>query len=243
MSEYNERQIETIDNKQAPVNSEPIEPERTILTKSWIFKFVVIVFVLIYALISYLHVPLLTFLGEYLIVDHNAEKSDLIVCLAGENIERGLATADAFKMGLAPYVLVTRESLPDGYELLRAQGIEYPESIDLMIMLLKSLGVPDRAILTSEKRALSTFEEAGIVKELVNERGFKSIIVLTSPPHTRRAWLTYKEVFKDTGVHILMKASMYSGFTPKTWWKERKYIRNVILEYQKIIFYLISYLI
>jgi uncharacterized SAM-binding protein YcdF (DUF218 family) len=175
-------------------------------------------------------------------VEHPPEKSsDLIVCLAGRNIERGLAAADAYKDGLAPQIFFAREEPWDGYDLLEEKGFKYPENIDLMIMLLKELGVPGSSILTSESVVDNTMEEALAVKAEVEKRGFRSLLIITSPTHTRRAWLTYRNVFDESDVRIHVLSSKYSRFRPEDWWKNRRYIRAVIIEYEKLIYYTLRY--
>lgn len=224
-----------------PIGSEPIEPGKDSPFKIPVLKFLLFLFVVIYVLLSYFHTPILTRIGRYLVLEHPPEKSELIICLAGGNIERGLATADAYNEGWAPTVFISRERLPDGFELLSDRGVEYPASIDLMGMLLANLGVPESSIIKSDTPVNSTLSEATVIREEIEKRGYKSIIVITSPQHTRRSWLTYRKVFDGTDVGILMLASKYSGFKPDSWWKERQYIRDVIMEYQKLIYYALKY--
>ena len=68
------------------------------------------------------------------------------------------------------------------------------------------------------------------------------MIVVTSPIHTRRAWLTFRRVMEKDGIRITMAPSPYSGFKPHEWWKTEKYVEGVIIEYQKLIFYALKYL-
>jgi uncharacterized SAM-binding protein YcdF (DUF218 family) len=219
----------------------PLEPEGgkggTISRLKWIF----FAFVVIYSLLSYLHAPILTCLGEYLIVKHSPQESDLIVCLAGGNVDRGLTTADAFQKGLAPCIFMAREEPDDGYDQLREKRIDYPDSVDLMVMLLEQLGISRSVFLTSDRAVNSTFDEAEYIRDLIAERGDKSIILITSPVHSRRAWLTFKKVFEETDVRILVLPSSYSEFNPEDWWTQRKYVREVIIEYQKLIYYAFKY--
>ena len=216
---------------------EPLEPEggkgRPLNLLKWIF----FVFVVIYSLLSYFHGPILTRMGEYLIVKHSPQESDLIVCLAGGNVDRGLATADAFQKGLAPRIFMAREESADAYDLVRERGIDYPEDVDLMMMLLEQLGIPRSVFLTSDRTVDSTIDEAEVIKDLVIEKGYESMILVTSPTHSRRAWLTFKKVFEETNVRILVLPSSYSEFNPDNWWEQRKYVREVIIEYQKLIYY------
>jgi uncharacterized SAM-binding protein YcdF (DUF218 family) len=220
---------------------DPIEPERrkggTISRLKWVF----FLFVVIYTLLSAFRAPILMGLGTYLIVEHTPQESDLIIVLAGGNIERGLTAVDAFRSGLAPNVFMAREEPADGYELLRQRGVDYPQNVDLMIMLLEQQGISRSGFFTSDRPVLSTLEEAEYIRDLVFKRGYKSLILITSPTHSRRAWLTFKKIFEETHVRILMLPSSYSGFKPEDWWTQRKYVREVVIEYQKLIYYTFKY--
>lgn len=208
---------------------------------STILKWLVFLFVIIYVLISFYHAPILTRLGRYLVLEHPPEKSDLIVCMGGENIERGLATADAYKEGLAPNIYISKEKIPDGYDLLKDKGINYQITADLLEKLLLDLGVPGSAIIRSDSEVDNTWDEVRFIREEVEKRGFKSIIIITSPIHTRRSWLTFRKVFVDSDVRILSLPSKYSRFNVSDWWKERSYLRDVLLEYEKLIYYILKY--
>ncbi|MFH1350443.1 MAG: YdcF family protein [Pseudomonadota bacterium] len=231
-----------IDKKGGIPDSRPIEPESKKIGNSNILKWLLFLFVIVYVILSYYHAPILTHLGRYLIVEHLPQKSDLIVCLSGGNIERGLAAADAYRKGLAPLIFIAREELPEGYELLRERGIDYPQSIDMFVAILKGLGVPESAFIMSDHPVKSTIDEATVVSDLVKKRGYRSLIIITSLTHSRRAWFTYKKVFEDREVRIIMLPSRYSKFKPEDWWKQRRYKREVIIEYQKLIYYALKYL-
>jgi uncharacterized SAM-binding protein YcdF (DUF218 family) len=229
--------------EEAPVpGTAPIEPERLKTTRANLLKWVFFLLVVLYMLSSYFRVPILTRLGQFLVVAHEPQKSDLIVCLAGGNIERGLATADLYKRGLAPSVFLSREEPPDGYGLLKERGLHYPENVDLLLMVLRGLGVPDTALLEGNRNVASTYDEAVLVKALVGSRGYDSIILVTSPTHSRRTWMTFKKILREEDCRLFMVPTSYSGFNPSDWWKNPRYLRQVVLEYQKLVFYLFRYL-
>ena len=222
---------------------EPLEPEGGKGGPLRLLKWIFFLFVVVYSLLSYFHAPILTYLGEYLIVKHSPQESDLIVCLAGGNVDRGLATVDAFKKGLAPHIFMAREEPPDGYDLLRERGIDYPDNVDLMMMLLEQQGIPRSVFLTSDRTVDSTIDEAEYIRDLVIEKGYKSLILITSPTHSRRSWLIFEKVFEEKDVRVLSLPSSYSEFKPEDWWTQRKYVRDVIIEYQKLIYYTYKYLL
>jgi len=218
-------------------DARPIEPERAPSTSLSVFKWILIIAVFLYILLSYFHGPILTQLGKYLVVQHPATKSDLIVCLAGGDVERGLASAELFAKGLAPRIFIAREPIPDGLETLKQKGIAYPESVDLVMMIFKGLGVPEAAVIRGDRPVQSTFEEAERVGALIKEKKYRSLILVTSPTHSRRAWLTFRQVIPDKDFRITVIPTPYSKFRAEDWWKTRRYVREVILEYQKLIYY------
>jgi uncharacterized SAM-binding protein YcdF (DUF218 family) len=225
------------EDRSRPPDAKPIEPESATSVKLSAFKWVFFIVALLYVLLSYFHGPILTQAGKYLVVQHAAAKSDLIVCLAGGDVERSLACGDLFSRGMAPRVLIARERAPDGLEMLRQKGIAYPESIDRVAMILRGLGVPDPAVIRSDQPMDSTFEEAEKVAVLIKEKDYRSLILVTSPTHSRRAWLTFRKAIPDQDVRIAVVPTPYSKFRAEEWWKARRYVREVILEYQKLIYY------
>jgi len=208
-----------------------------------VLKWLIFLFFIIYFVLSSYRVPLLIKLGEYLIVEHKAQKADLIVCLGGKGVENALATIDAYKQGLAPYIFRAKELKPDGLDYLKKRVKNYPTNFDLFTMAIEGFGIPEKVILSSEDRVGSTIAEARLIRKFVLDRGFKSVIVITSLTHSRRAWLTFKKVFKDHDVTIISLPSHYQLFNPKDWWTKRKYTKEVIVEYQKLIYYKMAYFI
>lgn len=208
-----------------------------------ILKWLIFLFFIIYFVLTSYRVPLLIKLGEYLIVEHKPQKADLIVCLGGRGVENALAAIDAYKKGLAPYIFRAKELKPDGLDYLKKTVKTYPTNFDLFTMIVDGFGIPEKVILSSEDRVGSTISEARLVRKLVLDRGFKSLIVITTLTHSRRAWLTFKKVFKDYDIRIISLPSHYQLYNPKDWWTKRKYTKALIIEYQKLIYYKIAYLI
>jgi uncharacterized SAM-binding protein YcdF (DUF218 family) len=228
---------------QSKITPGPIEPESKKSPGGRFLKLAVFLIVLIYALISIYHAPILTSLGSFLVVEHPLSKADAILCLSGAPVERGLASAELYKKGLAPKIIITRETQPDGYARLKSMGIDYPEARDLLLKVLVGLGVPTSAIISDDKTATSTFVEAELVKMIIEKQKYRTIIIVTSPYHTKRAWLTFREVLKENKVRVIMHGSPYSGFSPEEWWKNRRYLKNVIIEYQKLVYYTLKHLL
>ena len=237
MEPFNEENKETTDLKQWG-HPESVDEKRF---KSRIIKpFLFTIIILLIILWEY-HTLILTYAGNYLVLEHKPEKADLIVCLGGNNIERGLSVSDAYNADLAPLIYLSRPQVSDGYDVLEDKNVKYPEEADLLEMFLKDLKIPEKAVIRDDTYVENTFDEALLVKKEVVKRGFKSLVIITSPTHSRRAWRTYKKVFEGTDVKIYSLPSSYSKYNPENYWHERKYLKDVVLEYQKFLFYVLKY--
>jgi uncharacterized SAM-binding protein YcdF (DUF218 family) len=203
----------------------------------WIF---VILFILYFVITAY-RIPLLVQLGEYLIVEHKPQKADLIVCLGGHGVGNVLAAVDIFQRGFAPYFFKAKEIEPDGIDYLRSKVKDYPTGFDLFTMITEGFGIPEEAIISPEKRVGSTIEEANLVRTFVLDKGYRSLILVSSLTHSRRTYLTFRRVFKDSEVTLISLPSHYQQFSPKDWWKKREYTKELIIEYQKLIYYKFKY--
>lgn len=222
------------------VENRPIEPKEKKLNRPSIFRWIILLLVIAYVILYYYRVPILTCLGSYLIVQHTPAKADLIVFTIGKPIERGLTAAELYKKGLAQYIFITREELPDAYTLLEGKKAHYPETKDLVVTMLQGLGVPRAACIIGDRFSGNTFEEAKIVRELVQNREYQSLIIVTSPLHSRRVWMTFKRVFGKDEVKIIVVPSQYTNFRADNWWKTRKYDKEVFYEYLKLLYFTIK---
>ncbi len=223
------------------VSNRPIEPEGSGLSKVGLLKWAILALVFIYVALSYYHAPILERIGAYLVVSHPVKQADLMACLMGKPVERGLAAVDIYDSGFCSRIFIAKETPADGADELRERGMDFPGTGEVLTDLLIDLGVSEKAVMSSGSPVGSTFEEAKRVRTFALEMGYRSLIVVTSPTHTRRAWITYKKIFEKSGIDIMMVASEYSGFDPKTWWKNRAYAKEVFYEYQKLLYYLFVY--
>ena len=175
-------------------------------------------------------------LGNYLIVEHEPQAAELIVCVTGRDVERSLAVVDIYNKGLAPSIFRAKKISPDGFASLKKRLKDYPSDYDLFQSILEGYGIPKKAIISSDKRINNILEEAEEVHKLVLKRGFKSIIVVTSLVNSRRTWGTFKKVFKNDDVTIISLPSHYQLFNPEDWWKNPRWVKELIFEYQNLIY-------
>lgn len=221
-------------------DSRPIEPKSTRFKGQSIIKWIFFILLIAYMAISYYRVPILTALGNYLIVEQPLKEADLIVCTPGSPLEQSLTAADLYKRGLAPRIFIPEETPPDGLQILKEQGGRYPETSGLFIATLKSLNVPESAFIVGKLAVDSIREEAEEVKEMVMEKEYRSMIIVTSPSSARRVYLIFEKVFEGEKLEIMISPSQYSDFKANNWWTRDKYLNEVVFECQKLLYHTIK---
>ena len=101
-------------------------------------------------------------------------------------------------------------------------------------MIAQQLGVPAAAIALIPTPVSSTIAEAQLVVDYLHAQGLKSILLVTSKTHARRAGMTFRHVAGDS-VQIAVCPSPYDPFTAENWWHERGVVRRVVTEYAKLL--------
>jgi hypothetical protein len=81
-----------------------------------------------------------------------------------------------------------------------------------------------------------TDEGAAVLPGWLDEHGFRSVIVVTTSDHSRRARRVLNRAMKSDGrIRVFVRPSRYSNFDPDTWWHSRSGIRTEIVELQKLL--------
>jgi uncharacterized SAM-binding protein YcdF (DUF218 family) len=170
-----------------------------------------LVFIAFLALIYVVRHPLMRLVGQLWVVDEPAERADVIVVLGDDNYSGDRAThaAELHRAGLAPQIVVSGR-------LLRP----YAGISEMIERDLESRGVPAATIVKFSHRAANTGEEAEALKDLVANRGWRRILVVTSNYHARRTRFIFGRVFPP-GVTVRVSAARDSEFDPSHWWESR----------------------
>jgi uncharacterized SAM-binding protein YcdF (DUF218 family) len=185
-------------------------------------------------------VLLLPAAGRFLVVtDPLPPTADAIVVLAGSPRARALEAGALFRKGVAPRVVVTREPLPPGDVALRAAGVEVPESDAITRTALMGLGVPPRAILTLRRRTQSTASEANTIARWACRHRVHALVVVTSPPHTRRARLVLERAL-GPGIALAIRPAPADTFAAGRWMRVRRDAKTVLSEWEKLVHHWVS---
>lgn len=184
---------------------------------------------------------LLGMVGKLLVKEDPLERAEVAVVLSGAYWDRAREAADIYREGHVRRILLMRELKPVGYEDMLEMGIKVPLKHEVNQKILSYYKVPSSAIVLMDEEANSTSHEAEILQRYVQAKGVSSMIVITSPYHSRRACLIISSRLKGR-TKVICHPSKYDDFYPRAWWRQRRQARNVFLEYTKLLFYLPSIL-
>ncbi|WP_319759226.1 YdcF family protein [Maridesulfovibrio sp.] len=161
------------------------------------------------------------------------QKADAIVVLGG-HFYRPVYAADLYNQGYAPLILASKPIITPEIEAVRDLGISYPYQWEVIRDVLLKKGVPADKIEFFGKANISTLDEAKRLKTKLSPQ-IKSIILVTSPMHTRRAGTIFRELLPNT-VKIIVVGTPYEK-TPDQWWKNYRAAPFVLLEIAKTVYY------
>jgi len=171
------------------------------------------------------HGFVLTKAAEMLIKKDEMKPADVIVVLAGEQEERVIYGVKLFKDDWSRKDRIILAGGPLVWKYTWAS---------LMKEQAVSLGIPGNKILLEDK-SRSTEEDALYTKEILQKNGFKSIILVTSPYHSRRASLIFKKVLGGE-FKIISAPVEDSWFKINDWWKRSRDRSAVLNEFSKYLY-------
>jgi len=174
--------------------------------------------------------------GSWLVKENVPDHADALVILMGNFPERVLEAVDLYNNGGACRLIIVQESMGP-YRLLEAKGADILSTTEQAYNSAVALGIPEDSITILPGDARSTLNEAVIIRDyLADKPEIDTLILVSSPTHTRRASMIFTSAFEVRGVPIYVgcSPSSYSGFQPEKWWRRKEDAQAVISELVKI---------
>lgn len=156
-------------------------------------------------------------------------RADAIAVLGGdEEGERATRALALYRESYAPTIVLT--GLQKGTRTL-------PAGLNWRAEFLEERGVPRTAI-RFELEARNSFSEAIQLLALMRKEGWRTLIVVSDPPHMRRLAWTWARVFEGSGLSYVLVASEPEWWDAGRWWHAEKAGQFVITEYIKLAYYI-----
>jgi uncharacterized SAM-binding protein YcdF (DUF218 family) len=177
-----------------------------------------------------------------LIVHAELERADAIVVLSGSKVyvERARRAAQLFQEGRAARIILTNDNQQSGWSVERQSN---PLFMERAAAELKAAGVPETSIEMLPQEVTSTHEEAMLLRQYALSHNLRSVLVVTSAYHSRRALWTWRKVFAGEQIQIGVDAVAPGEQTPgaATWWLHPGGWPLVAGEYVKLVYYWFHY--
>jgi len=175
-----------------------------------------------------------------LIVSAPLASADAIVVLSGSStyVERAQKAAQLFHEGRAPRVLLTDDHTRGGWSSAQQRN---PFFVERAREELIKAGVSAEKIQVVPGIAAGTYDEALIIRDFVVSEKLRTVLVVTSAYHSRRALRTLRQTFAETGAVVALECA--TPTTPQSvfWWLRPEGWRTVGSEYVKLIYYWFKY--
>lgn len=178
------------------------------------------------------------FAARHLVVSAPLQRADAIIVLSGSAclLERTKVAGDLYSSKVASRVVLTNDNLQGTWSSAEQRNpFFYERARDNLVLI----GVPQQRIEVIYQPVTSTYDEAKTVRDYAQLQGFRSILVVTSGYHSRRALWTLQRVFKGSNVQVGMQAVQTGIQTPSplTWWLHARGWQMVAGEYVKSVYY------
>jgi hypothetical protein len=176
--------------------------------------------------------PILTAAGRLLVVDNPVASADLIVVSIGAREEGVLEAADLFHRGVAPQVAVLAEPLDEVDREFIRRGVPYFDPAAQSIRELDTLGVTH--VVRIPQVVAGTREEGQVLPGWIEQRRFRSVVLVTTSDHSRRVGRVLRRALKGQPVTLIVQPSHYSKYDPEHWWQTRDNLMTGIIELGKL---------
>ncbi len=169
--------------------------------------------------------------GQFLTINDQPEKSAAIIVISGgKTLDRAKTGLELFDKGYSS-TLIFSGAVTDGNS---------DSNAEVMKQYALEQGVPESAIIT-EDQATNTLENAERIVSLIGNLSSKRIILVTSPYHQKRSYLTFHKVLGDDWEIISYPSDEPgSDWSEYGWWRTAFGWRITFSELAKIAFITIA---
>lgn len=176
-----------------------------------------------------------------LVVNEPLASADAIVVFSGSSayVERTRQAAQLYREGRAPLVLLTNDQTRGGWSSALQRN---PFFVERATDELIKAGVPAESIRIVPGIPETTRDEALVIKDYAVSERFRSVLIVTSSYHSRRALRTLRHAVWGTGITVGVEpAPGSSSLRSALWWLRPEGWRTVGVEFVKLVYYWFKY--
>ncbi len=98
---------------------------------------------------------------------------------------------------------------------------------------LEALGVSD--VERIPRAVAGTEEEAEVLPAWCERHGYRSVLLVTNPDHSRRLQRVLRRAMRGHDIQVAVRYARHSVFDPNDWWQTRGGVRTAVVESEKLL--------
>lgn len=181
-------------------------------------------------------------LARGLIVQAAPSSADAVILLSGSaaQTERVEHTLEVVHQGRARLVIITDDGTRGAWSRSLQKN---PHPVEVARAALLAGGLPNERIIQLPGTVHSTNDEAVAAALYVRQHQLRTILIVTSAYHSRRALWVFRRVLRNDEVAVGIDPAGPSAESPEPdlWWLSVRGWRNVGLEYPKLAYYFVMH--
>ncbi len=178
--------------------------------KRWAAALSLLIILIVAAVWIFLHA------GTWLVVQDPLAPADVIVVLSGHMPYRALEAARLYEEKAAPQIWVTRPIGP--VQELAEMQIPFVGEDFYSQRVLMAKGVPVLSTRILPDPSANTAQEIEQIGRLAREENFRTVIIVTSAPHTRRVRTIWRRLIGGSP-RLIVRHSLDDSFNASRWWR------------------------
>jgi uncharacterized SAM-binding protein YcdF (DUF218 family) len=189
---------------------------------AWIARLSILIVLIVAAFWIFLH------LGSWLVVQDPLAPAEVIVVLSGGMPDRAMEAARLYAQKAAPQVWVTHPIGPG--EELAAMSIPFVGEDFYSEKVLMAMNVPAPSIRILPDPAANTQQEVEEIGRLASQSNIRTVVIVTSAPHTRRVHAIWKRLIGDSP-RLIVRHPIDDPFNGPHWWRSTGDALDVVREW------------
>ncbi len=152
--------------------------------------------------------------------------------LSGKPLERALRATELWQWRATPIYVTGRLPIDN----LIAGGCNVYTECEITAHMLREYCIPD-SFIELACQGTSTYEEMLLIRQLCLEKGYRQILIVSSPFHGRRIRLLAQKHLTPANIRVQFAPARPLHFRLKSWWESEYGLLSAFEESVKILFY------
>lgn len=171
--------------------------------------------------ITFLHI------GQWLVLQDPLHQASAIAVLSGGMPGRALEAARIYKQGYANRIWLTHSTEPGA--TMQQLSVDYVGEDEYNRQILIHQGVPATSIDVIDPPIINTADEMQTIGAALRTHELRTVILVTSPVHTRRTKALWNRLARQDGTAIVRPVSD-DDYDAAHWWRTTRDALDVVRE-------------